>query len=373
VIGARRVFALGALGAAVSLAGALAVGACTTSSHVASKKDELTKFLLRIDEPARICAPRQLAEARANLEFAAYEADEGQSIRAYEHLKMAEIRSREAWQGSRGSECEGDRDLDGIRDSKDSCPTEPEDYDGDRDEDGCPDFDRDGDGIDDETDKCPDDPEDKDGFEDEDGCPDPDNDQDGIKDTIDQCPLQPEDKDGWEDIDGCPDPDNDKDGIPDSLDKCPNEPEDMDGVEDEDGCPDADVKVEPPKPVSKYKHIVITDKRIELKQKIFFKYRKATIQAKSFSLLNEVADVLIKRPTMTVRIEGHTDSKGQARHNKKLSDKRAQSVRQFLMEAGVEPSRLKAIGLGEEQPIASNKKEAGREKNRRVEFHITHQ
>jgi len=356
----------------LAVAALLITSSCATTGQVNAKYKELTEFLNKIEEPARICTPRQLAEARANLEFAVYEADAGQTMRARHHLSLAEERAKEAWNGSRGPECEGDRDLDGIRDSKDACPTEPEDYDGDRDEDGCPEFDRDGDGIDDQTDQCPDDPEDKDGFQDADGCPDLDNDKDGIKDNIDQCPNKPEDQDGFEDLDGCPDPDNDKDGIPDTLDKCPNQPEDMDGFEDEDGCPEEGPVVEEPKK-PKYKFINITDKEIQLKQKIFFKYNRATIRSKSFPLLNEVADVLIKRSRMKVRIEGHTDSKGRARYNKKLSQKRAESVRRYLIEAGVEPSRLTAVGYGEERPRWSNKTRSGREKNRRVEFHITKQ
>ncbi len=134
-----------------------------------------------------------------------------------------------------------DRDGDGVIDSVDQCPTEPEDMDGYEDSDGCPDLDNDLDGIPDSRDKCPTEPEDVDGFEDEDGCPDLDNDKDGIPDTADACPLKPETKNGFKDEDGCPDaPDSDSDGIPDSRDQCPNEPEDTDGFQDEDGCPDPD-------------------------------------------------------------------------------------------------------------------------------------
>lgn len=345
---------------------------CATTGQVQDKKKEVGAFLLKIEKPAMICAPRQLAEARANLEFAEYEAEVGQTLRARMHLNEAEDKAREAWERSKGPECEGDRDLDGIRDSKDACPDEPEDYDGDKDTDGCPDLDRDGDGIGDDIDKCPDDPEDKDGFEDEDGCPELDNDKDGIKDTIDQCPLKPEDKDGYEDLDGCPDPDNDKDGIPDSSDKCPNDPEDKDGFEDLDGCPEEGPKATPP-PKPKYKHIKIVGDRIELKQKILFYYNKAKIKPKSFGLLNEVGRVLVDRKTMEVRIEGHTDSRGKARYNKKLSKKRAAAVRQYMIEAGVQPNRMTSDGLGEEKPRYSNKSKRGRNNNRRVEFHITKQ
>jgi outer membrane protein OmpA-like peptidoglycan-associated protein len=336
---------------------------CVTASDVRTKNQVLSEKLRKMDQAARICAPRELAKARANLEFAIYEASTGQPMRAARHLKMAELMTVKAYKRSRGSECERDRDLDGYKDSKDKCPTEPEDFDGDRDEDGCPEFDRDGDGIDDESDRCPDDKEDKDGFRDQDGCPDPDNDNDGIKDIVDQCPNKPEDKDGFEDLDGCPDYDNDKDGIPDVRDKCPNKREDFDGDRDEDGCPDA----------KKYKKIVVTKKRIQLKQKVFFQYNKAVILPKSFDLLNEVADALKDRVSAVVRIEGHTDSKGRKNYNKRLSQRRAQSVRTYLVEKGVKGSRLIAQGWGEERPRWSNKSRSGRDKNRRVEFHIISQ
>ncbi len=133
-----------------------------------------------------------------------------------------------------------DSDGDGIEDSKDKCPNEPEDFDGFEDADGCPDPDNDHDGILDVNDKCPNVPEDLDGFQDDDGCPDPDNDHDGILDINDKCPNVPEDLDGFQDDDGCPDVDNDQDGILDVNDKCPNAPEDIDGFQDDDGCPDVD-------------------------------------------------------------------------------------------------------------------------------------
>lgn len=134
----------------------------------------------------------------------------------------------------------GDLDGDGVDDSTDGCPSEPEDMDGYADEDGCPEADNDGDGKLDAEDKCPDEAEDPDGFEDEDGCPDTDNDGDGVTDGFDSCPDTPEDQDGDRDQDGCPDNDSDRDGVPDELDKCPDELEDTDGFGDEDGCPEVD-------------------------------------------------------------------------------------------------------------------------------------
>jgi len=201
---------------------------------------------------------------------------------------------------------ETDRDHDGILDSLDRCPDDPEDRDGFEDGDGCPDPDNDRDGILDAQDQCPNDPEDRDGFQDEDGCPDPDNDQDGIPDMRDRCPNDPEDRDGFQDEDGCPDPDNDQDGILDRDDRCPNEPETKNGYQDEDGCPDELARVEG-------RQIVILDV-------IYFDFDKATIQSRSLPVVDAVADVLKKHPEIRkVQIEAHTDLKGSPAYNQRMS------------------------------------------------------
>ncbi|MFI5289368.1 MAG: OmpA family protein, partial [Polyangia bacterium] len=246
-------------------------------------------------------------------------------------------------------------------------------------------LDSDGDGIIDKLDKCPNEPEDKDGFQDEDGCPDPDNDQDGILDKVDKCPNQAEDKDGFEDEDGCPDPDNDKDGIADAEDKCPNEA----GPKENGGCPDKDSDGDGvidrldrcptvPGPADnqgcpKQKYIVVTKEKIELKQKVHFATNKSRIMPDSFAMLSEIADVLKQRPEIKIRIEGHTDSRGSLKHNMKLSQARADSVRDFLVEKGVDPTRMESRGFGPTQPIDDNRTAKGREMNRRVEFIITAQ
>jgi len=344
------------------LAGLL--GGCVTRARVNTETEAIYQKLNSVDEHAFICAPNSYAMARANADFARWEALQGDSYRAGKHLERAHLWMKKVMQeafnpdGTFKPGCEGDQDGDGVLNSLDKCPTEPEDCDGDQDTDGCPEFDKDGDGISDEADKCPLDPEDKDGFEDADGCPEKDNDMDGIPDTRDKCPNQPEDFDQFEDLDGCPEIDNDKDGIPDTKDKCPNQPEDFDGDQDDDGCPDL------------YKNIIIKDKKIELKQKIFFATNKAKILSRSFDLLNEVASALTDKPEIRVRIEGHTDSRGSDRYNRKLSDRRAKSVRMYLIKRGVDPSRMVSVGYGEERPIADNDTEEGRELNRRVEFFI---
>jgi OOP family OmpA-OmpF porin len=254
-----------------------------------------------------------------------------------------------------------DNDNDGIPDVDDRCPNVPEDRDGDHDEDGCPeggDGDRDGDGILDSKDKCPDDPEDRDGFQDEDGCPDPDNDKDGIPDKMDQCPNDPEDKDGFEDQDGCPDPDNDHDGIPDVKDKCPNEPETFNGFEDEDGCPDKG-------------SVIIQDNNIIILDKIQFAYNSAEILPASNKILDAVATTLNHHAEFTlVEVAGHADERGNDQYNLRLTQDRVNSVMRALIARTVEKSRLRSKGYGEFCPLDPGHNEKAWEQNRRVEFKI---
>lgn len=250
-----------------------------------------------------------------------------------------------------------DNDGDGISDIKDKCPNAPEDFDGHKDDDGCPDFDNDGDGIPDSLDKCPSVSEDIDQFQDTDGCPDYDNDFDGIPDTLDKCASQPEDKDGFEDADGCPDLDNDKDGIPDEFDKCPMVP----GVKENSGCPAL-----PPPEKPKAKEI----KRGNLILKgVNFETGLAVLTPESYSILDEVYESLREWPEIKLEIQGHTDSVGDDRTNLMLSQKRAESVRSYLVSRGIAGDRIIPIGKGETVPIADNKTAQGRAANRRVELH----
>jgi outer membrane protein OmpA-like peptidoglycan-associated protein len=256
-----------------------------------------------------------------------------------------------------------DTDGDGFRDDIDSCPEEPEDVDGFEDEDGCPDTDNDDDGILDADDQCPDKAEDKDGWKDEDGCPedDDDTDGDGILDTDDQCPEEAEDFDGFEDEDGCPEPDNDQDGIADVNDECPNQK----GVAEKNGCP--------------LKRVVVTLKRIMINEKVFFEYDKATIQEKSYDLLNEVAQVIKDNSRIKkIEIQGHTDHTGSAKYNKELSQKRAESVKEYLVAQGVSTDRLTSKGYGFDNPLVvleegEEESDEAAAQNRRVEFVIVEQ
>lgn len=256
-----------------------------------------------------------------------------------------------------------DRDGDGIFDDDDACPDRPEDFDGFEDEDGCPEPDNDRDGIPDVKDACPDEPEDHDTFEDVDGCPDPDNDRDGIPDVKDQCPLDPEDLDGFEDEDGCPEPDDDRDGIPDAQDKCPHEREVINGFEDEDGCPDeGETNVE------------VTSEKVTINTKVMFDFDSDRISAQSFSILNQVALTLQANLQLErIRIEGHTDEQGPDEYNLELSQRRAEAVMTYLVNRGVDSSRLEAVGYGEMRPILKGSSDEAFAKNRRVEFTILKQ
>ncbi|MBX3247621.1 MAG: OmpA family protein [Myxococcales bacterium] len=255
-----------------------------------------------------------------------------------------------------------DNDGDGIPDGYDSCPNEPEDFDGDRDDDGCPDDDTDQDGIPDAEDQCPNEPEDADGIQDADGCPEDDADGDGIPDDGDQCPEEAELFNGIEDEDGCPEPDSDGDGIPDSVDRCPNEPETLNGIEDEDGCPDG----------GRQALVEQRGDRIVLLQQIQFANNRARIRGRvSEQILGAVATILQRNPQhRSVRIEGHTDDRGNAEANIRLSQQRADAVREALIARGIDGGRLNAQGFGPSRPVADNAEEAGRALNRRVEFVI---
>lgn len=310
-----------------------------------------------------------------------------------------------------------DSDGDGVEDARDRCSASPEDRDGWKDEDGCPDDDNDDDGVLDRVDRQPLVPEDRDGWQDGDGAPDDDNDGDGIADAADQCPRDPETVNQWRDEDGCPDaPDPDTDGIADPLDACPTAPEDKDGWKDEDGCPDEDNDGDGinddrdrcpaihgvsqlagcPDPDRDGDGLVdrldncpdtrgtlahqgctapqlvrLTDQQLEILDIVYFETNRDRILPRSFLLLNNVASVLLAHPELaSVRVEGHTDSQGDESSNLGLSRRRASAVARYLIARGVPAERLTAEGFGESRPLVDNATAAGRARNRRVEFHL---
>jgi len=249
---------------------------------------------------------------------------------------------------------DNDNDADGIPDIRDRCPVKSEDFDNFQDEDGCPDLDNDRDAISDSLDKCPNDPEDRDGLEDKDGCPDLDNDKDGIPDDKDKCPMDAEDVDGFEDTDGCPDYDNDKDAIPDSMDKCPTKPENINSFQDEDGCPDV-------KAAEIRASVVL--------EGVNFMTGSSELTFESGAVLDKVVESLTAYPDVCIEIRGHTDNLGGRKKNQRLSQDRAGSVKSYLVSKGIAPNRIRAMGFGQKQPIASNTTDEGKAKNRRIEMY----
>ena len=256
-----------------------------------------------------------------------------------------------------------DTDKDGIPDNKDACPEVP----GLKEFNGCPDTD--GDGIADKDDACPQvkGPKEFNGCPDTDGdgipdkddaCPEvagpkefngcPDTDGDGIADKDDKCP----DVAGPAENGGCPWPDTDGDGVLDKDDLCPE----VAGPASNKGCPEPDEKEQ--KQLNQYAKTILFDTG------------KATIKFQSAEVLNQIINVLKKYPNSRFRIEGHTDSTGKKAKNMILSQNRADAVKVYLIQGGIDAGRLESQGFGPEKPIASNKNKKGRELNRRVEINL---
>jgi outer membrane protein OmpA-like peptidoglycan-associated protein len=235
-----------------------------------------------------------------------------------------------------------DTDKDGVFDNEDKCPTVP----GLAKYQGCPVPDTDKDGLNDEEDKCPTVP----GLARYQGCPIPDTDKDGINDEEDKCPTVA----GLARYQGCPLVDTDNDGVPDEEDKCPTVP----GPKENNGCPV--IKEE-------------TLKKIDYAaNNIYFATGKWVLLSKSFKGLDEVVKILNETPQLKLDIDGHTDNIGSEASNLKLSENRANAVKNYLVKKGVDASRLIVTGHGESEPIADNKTAAGRQQNRRVELKLSY-
>ncbi len=217
--------------------------------------------------------------------------------------------------------------------------------------------DTDGDGYPDDIDKCPLVPEDGKPPDPSDGCPaDSDRDGDGIPDSADACPDVPEDKDGVQDADGCPEEDADNDGIPDGEDRCPLEPGPANKIAEKHGCPSLTRVTE--------------DGEVALLEPIQFEYNSARIKKASYPILDEIVTLMKSRPSMRIGVYGHTDNRGTAAYNLRLSTQRAASCLDYLVSKGINRNRLESQGFGLTKPIATNDTDDGRAKNRRVEFKI---
>lgn len=249
-----------------------------------------------------------------------------------------------------------DRDHDKIFDDVDACPDVPGVPNADPKKHGCPPSDRDGDGFPDDVDACPDVPGVASNDPAKNGCPIPgDRDNDGIIDEEDDCPDEPGPRSDIEGRNGCPIKDSDGDGILDPVDACPTVPGPANADPEKNGCPPARIE---------HDQIVITE-RVE------FKTDSAELLGSSTGILTAVMNILKEHTELKrVLVEGHTDNVGGARYNKGLSERRAKSVVKWLIEHGVEAHRLLDAGIGLERPIDTNDTSAGRQKNRRVEFHI---
>jgi len=226
---------------------------------------------------------------------------------------------------------QADSDGDGVLDDVDQCPNTPKWV--QVDEKGCP-FDSDGDGVADYLDICPNTPS---GVRvDEKGCA-LDSDGDGVPDYLDKCPDTP--KGIQVDEKGCPF-DSDGDGVADYLDKCPNTP----------------------------KGAKVNDRGCWILKGLSFDTAKWDIKPSQYPILNDVVRILERNPSMRIEIQGHTDNRGAADYNRKLSEKRAQSVMEYFLKKGISSARLTATGYGFSRPAATNTTAEGRAMNRRVEL-----
>ena len=280
-----------------------------------------------------------------------------------------------------------DQDKDGVPDGDDACPDEPGDA-----KNGCPDSD--GDGVSDADDKCPETigiialngcpDSDGDGVSDiEDecpdergiiangGCPSVDFDNDGVEDDMDLCPEQPGDKA----TQGCPD--RDKDGVADKDDRCPDKPgpfsgcpdTDGDGVIDaDDGCPDQ----AGPSNNNGCPNLNEAEKEVLefAKRAVQFQTGKAVLLAESYTILDQIVQIMNRYPGYKLKISGHTDDIGNEVNNQFLSERRAKACFDRLVASGITESRISFFGFGETQPVASNDTVEGRRLNRRVEFEL---
>lgn len=250
-----------------------------------------------------------------------------------------------------------DRDSDGILDGDDACPDVAGVASQDHGKNGCPlPPDRDKDGVIDGDDACPDEAGLRSDDKSKNGCPKlADRDEDGVPDAKDACPdlkgIATQDPT----TNGCPG-DSDGDGIKDDKDACPFEKGGADKDPTKNGCP---------------KSVRVTEGEIIILQQVQFDSGRATIKKVSDALLDEVAGVFQEHPEITrVEIQGHTDNTGKAKENQTLSQNRAESVKKALVKRGIDEGRLTAKGFGQDVAIADNKTEAGRQKNRRVQFKI---
>ena len=268
------------------------------------------------------------------------------------------------------SGCPRDTDSDGVFDPMDNCPNTPTAARVDRA--GCP-IDSDSDGVADHLDRCGNTPAST--RVDESGCP-ADSDGDGVANTIDRCTNTP--SGAAVDANGCP-LDSDNDGVADHRDNCPNTPagatvnvegcptdRDNDAVYDGlDRCPITAAGTEVD--ASGCPVLFESDEAVEIVlEGVNFETGSADLTPNARTILARVAQSLNGNPDIRVEVGGHTDSQGGHAFNVRLSQRRAESVRDYLMYQGVAARQITAQGYGPDQPIADNGTRDGRAQNRRV-------
>lgn len=237
-----------------------------------------------------------------------------------------------------------DSDKDGVYNRGDLCPDTPMGQ--VVDDDGCP-MDTDRDGVPDGWDQCPNTP--PGATVDEAGCP-ADEDLDMVLNGLDQCPETP--PGALVDAHGCPF-DTDNDGYLDGIDRCPDTPP---GAEvDEHGCSEIQEGIQ---------------EGLLVLHNVYFDFDEDTLRPESLPILDEVGLALLQRPGVKFEIQGHTDAIASMEYNQALSERRANTVLDYLTAnfPELDASLYSARGMGENRPIATNETPEGRQENRRVEF-----
>ncbi|MBN2541931.1 OmpA family protein [bacterium] len=153
-----------------------------------------------------------------------------------------------------------------------------------------------------------------------------------------------------------PEADTDGDRIIDRLDNCPDEPETYNDYQDLDGCPD------------KKPEVIFEKEAPIILEGVTFETGSATLTSNAKKVLDQVVQTLKDYSEMKLEISGHTDNVGSKSANQKLSERRANSVKQYLVNNGIDSARLTTVGYGEDKPIDTNGTVAGRSRNRRIEF-----
>jgi len=204
---------------------------------------------------------------------------------------------------------------------------------------------------------------------------DPDSDGDGVPDSRDRCP---DTADGVRvDSSGCP-LDSDGDGVPDHQDNCPNTV--RGAAVDENGCEldsDGDGVVDRIDQCPNTRPGAQVDVRgCEIREEIRlpgvnFESNSDRLLPGAENVLRDAAESLQRNPSIRVEVQGHTDSDGAAEYNEGLSERRAATVRDYLINQGVAPERLTVRGYGESEPIADNATADGKAQNRRVVLRVT--